>query len=320
MSEAARSAPAISVDMLPAIRAVVVRRKVWAAVGILLLWGVINIGLGVQQYSDVDRLPTEAGTAAAMARLVACAGIVAGGVLAAFAVFGAVTRHPRTIMLTGVSLIVAGVWNAAFPLIVQAALRVRVQGEAGWAVFGLLQVLTGLREARKYRRIASWLPEMRAVGREGRAAAAAALRRFVRLDEDYFTCLLRVGAADRSFLSASPHPVLCRGQLFDEQAVLVSRNRAECLTISRDAAAAGVYKKDGKARIRTDAGRRQLSFGPLSALSFKAWAGVAVTPADLHRAVRTGNGTLGLLGAFLAAGDPALRIEALGNLPRVSRD
>lgn len=313
----------LSEDMLPAIRANVLTRKVWMSVGFLLLWGIVNLLFWLAPTAEGDdfALPAISGDSFLWLVFLYGTGVI-GATMILFAAFGAITRHPRTIILAGASVVLVGVWNIIVPLLILAAVHTEAQTVApdyASIVIGAIQVIWGVREMHKYSLMSAWLPEIATVTPEQQSRIKQHLKKFVKLNEDYSESRIQAAVSDRSFLSRGRREFY-RGQLFDSRAIMVSKGLGNCLCIDRDSVAAGRFNDKAMMKVKTDQGFRQFTLGPLSVLSMKQWAGVAVTEKDIQRLVRSKKATLRIIRPFLEDGDPLLRISALKSLKSIRKD
>ncbi|MCK4625847.1 MAG: HEAT repeat domain-containing protein [Phycisphaerae bacterium] len=313
----------ISEEMLPAIRANVLARKVWMSVGFLLLWGVVSLLFWLSPAAEGGDfgLPEIPGDSVLLFVLLYGIGAI-GAIMVLFAAFGVITRHPRTIILAGVSVVLVGAWNIIVPFLIQATLRTegeKVAMDYASIVIGAVQIFWGVREIRKYSLISAWLPEIATVTPEQRSRMKQHLKKFVKLKEDYFESRIQAVITDRGFMSGGRRTGY-RGQIFDGRVMMISKGLGECLCIDRDSTAAGRFNDRAVVKVETDHGFRQLALGPLSVLSMKQWAGVLVTEKDIQRLVKNKKATLRIIKPFLEDEDPLLRISVLKSLKSIGRD
>jgi len=269
--------PRLTAEMLPGIRAVVLSRKILGSVCSLFLWGAVNLGLCVLNWEENAKLLEEATNPSVFAYIL-CYGVAGIGVtMLCFAAFGAITRHPRTILLGAVSVILVGIWNILLPWVIALALGgggAAAAGAAPAAVIGLIQIAWGIREYRKHLAIAAWSAEAESVSPGQRKDVKKRLSAFVKTDEDFFAGRIRAIVRDGGFLSAGVKNGY-RGQLLDEQAVIVCKDLGDCFCVSRHEAQIAHYNDRGMTKIQTDTGTRQLTLGAVSVLTLKSWAGIA---------------------------------------------
>ena len=312
----------ISQDMLPAISAVVIRRKVWWAIGWLLLWGLFNLVLGLLNVeANLEYLRGFPSPPVLLYILFLGAPAVGAGMIL-FGLYGAMTLRPRTIRLEGLAIIGAGTWNIASLLLTMAVLRrygVEMENIGGSLFFGVIQLVYGVRELRKYAAISGRIAEAETIEPPERDRIRTHLRAFAKTDEDFFDNRIKLFAADRTFLSRGGRKGF-RGQLLDDMAIMVSKGLDDCLCIPRETFQAARYSNRPKVKVKTDQGERHLTLGPVSVLVLKQWAAVPVTPKDIQRAVKAGKASARLMRVFLSDESEALRVAALEGLMGAKKD
>ena len=297
------------VAALPAVRAVVLGRKVWLSVGFLAFWGLVNVLIWL-----ADRQTLEEGGIDPWALppfefvLIHGVGII-GGVMLLFGLYGALSQTPKTMLLSAVSILFVSGWNFAVPLVLLASRR--AEPDVLYAfVLAAVQLGVGLQEMRRYRRTTHWLEEVGAVTPEQHRAERRFLKRFVRLDESFEEGRVRVGVRDRTFLSGG-RTWLYRGQIDGDVLILISRHLADCLCIFRDEMRQVSFGRKGSVKMRTEQGPRQLTFGPASSIAVKLCADLPVTEGDIAWAAKARKATGTMLQTFLASEHPAHRLAAL---------
>jgi hypothetical protein len=308
--------PRLTEPMLPATRAIVVRRQMRGAIIVSAVLGAISmailtVGLPVWSW----RPDPEEGSALVVLIVISGMAVFGGGMLI-LALYGLITRDPRTILLARAWVTLLAV---LFLIIVGLGGRPWRQGwiDAVCCLMMLGVVVTavdgGIVEMRRSVRILSWIPEIEAVSPEEFARVDRILRDFVACDEDIFEGrILTTGTGKRQLRPGFPKG--CRGQLVENGAILVAKECEECFTIARQALHAASYNDRGGVVVQTDAGRKRLSLGPQSTLSVKQWAGVAVTAKDIARAVKRKKAPAPVLSLFLAADDAAVRLAVLAGM------
>ena len=310
----------ISPSMLPATRAIVLNRKVWKAIGILLFFGAMNL------VSDIFAFQGGAySQAAARPRLLAIlywCGVAVRSVTLLLGLVALANPHPRTLRFDGIAIIIMGVWCLLWPFLAMIVYRVEgmeAEFEYGLLIAGGFQIAFGIRELRRFNRVASWLPDAEKVTPGQISAVKLRLKAFVKQDESFNDARIKGAVADRAFLGRGNKKHF-RGRLFDDQAIVVAKQLDDCYCISRQDAAAANYKKSGGLDFPTDQGIRTLWFGELSRVIFKLWAGAPVSQGDLRRVVTMRMATIELLKVFLSGEDPLLRTVAVGGLQNFRDD
>ena len=304
--------------MLPAIRAVITRNKVWRAVGFLLGWGLFNTCIWCSHWDD-GRSYLDQGPVA----MLLFYGVVAIGVtMILFGLFGLFTQHPKTIQLAGLSIMLVGIWNVALPFLLTAALGRGIHrlpdGAGGLLIIGFIQIVIGAYEKRSYDRIRPWLAEIATVSPEHQQQVKVYLKKFVKLDEDFFAQRLRATVADIRFLT--PHrPQGYRGRICGEVAILVSKFLSDCLCLHREEIRAGRLSDRGVAKVRTAHGKHQLTMGPVSVICIKRWIGLQLTEKDVVRASRVKSATPALMAVLLADELPSVRMAVLESLQKFGK-
>ena len=312
--------PGLTKEMLPAVRAAVVRRNIWMAVGFLVFWGIIN-SLGILMISLGSGEPGSDPALANSAPLtvVDYVGLAIGPVMLLMGLYGTVTRRPGTILLAGVCVLCVGIWNLFFMLWTLDIKSAEAPSNPFWLAIGIFQIVWAIQEMKRYGIVRSWLAEIVSVTAEQRKAMADHITAFTMADEDYFQWRIKAFLNDVGFFVRGVRRS-CRGQLLDDVAILITKNRRQCLCIQRRDAAIGKYNNNSAARVQTDHGPRRLTFGELSVISFKQWAGVGVTEKDLRRAISKKKASAALLSSFAAAGPTRFRVLALGALATFRKD
>lgn len=294
----------LSEEMLPAIKAVVIRRRTWLAIGWLALWGLANVGIFLM-------LRQEFGTLARTGPgwwMVVGIGVISGLMLLS-AGFGLLTRHPRTIQAGAAMVGVVGMWNVATSLH-----SIQATGEEPrWIVIGVFQVLFAVREIAIARRILSWLPETEGVGEDLRRQTHRQVQQFCKLPEDYDQGRLALTLRDKAFLSQGVAKG-CRGQVLDGMVLLVTRRLDDCICLTPEQVRAGTFTAAGL-RVTTHRGPCVLRFGPASQVRLKQWAQLGVSEKELQAAMKRKEASMRLLETFLASPAPQHRLEVVRALP-----
>lgn len=312
----------ISLDMLPAIWAVVIRRKVWWAVGWLLFWGLFNLGMGLVNVEANLEYLRQFPTPPVLLYILFLGASAVGAGMILFGLYGTMTLRPQTIRLEGLAIIGAGTWNIASLLLTMAVLRrygVEMENIGGSLFFGVIQLVYGARELRKYAAISGRIAEADTIQPPERDRIRTHLRAFVKTDEDFFDSRIKLFVTDRTFLSRGGRKGF-RGQLLDDMAILVSKGLDDCLCIPREAFQAARYNDRARAKVKTDQGERHLTLGPVSVLTLKRWAAVPVSPKDIQRAAKAGKPSTRLMRVFLSDESAALRVAALEGLMGAKQD
>ena len=312
----------LTVDMVPAVRAAVVARRVWVSILSLLAWGLVN-GLVWHFAHEETRGLLAEGTTSPVVRLLLGYGVL--GIAAAmvlFALYGAVTRHVRAVVLGAVAVILVGLWNIFIPLLILGALTepgVPSVPDVGSMALGAIQLIWGVQEYRKYLFLCSWSAEAKSARPEEKWRVKHVLKAFLKGDEDFFAGRIRAVGKERQFLSAAVKRGY-RGQLFEESGVLVSRHLKDMICFTKGQAAGAIYTDRASVTLQTDVGKRRLALGPVSVLAMKSWAGVAPNEKDITRVVSKNKASVKLLGPFLAHERPDVRAASLRALKRLRSD
>jgi hypothetical protein len=313
-AQAAISSPALALDMVPSIRAVVRDRKVLFSAGTLALWGTLNLLIWYgAYYANRDAFR-------AMSRISPLVYVFQYGILGLAgtmllgAVHGLITRRPETILMESAVLTLVGVWNLAIPWLEAGAFTrggYPSQPNMGTLIMGAVQVFWGIREGIRYRGMRAWSDAIRTVTRERRREAGRLLTAFFQADEDLLAGRFKAFVEEGGFFARSVRKGY-RGQLLDEKALVISKRRDDFLIVSRlEAQGAKYHPRQGTGWIQTDMGVRKFQFGPLSAVVFKRWAGLSPTEADLKRAARKGHAPADVLAIYMKDPSVTLRIAAL---------
>lgn len=312
------SIPRLSLEMLPAIRANVRAKKIWVAAGWLLLWGVVNLLVYLADRDMRKKLLGEISNPSVFLYIL----LYGVGVIAWFmiisSVFGIATGHPYTILMDGLVIVFVGAWNVLHPFLLAIALKEHGYRLEGYYVniIGIAQIFCGLRELRRYQFIRAWASEIAGTTIEHRTQVKKLLKAFVKLDEDHAQQRLRAVYRDRSFLSFGVTKGM-RGMILDDDVILVSKRLDDCFCFTRAECGVGKYNDRGMAKIRTAEGTRQFTFGPVSALLFKSWAGIEIFPKEVRRLVKAKKATVAALRPLLERPEAVLRVEAAQALKAV---
>jgi len=312
----------ISRDMLPAIWAVVIRRKVWWAIGWLLFWGLFNLVPSLMYLEEnLEYLRGFSSPPVLLYILVLGVPAIGAGMIL-FGIHGAVTLRPQTIRMEGLTIIGAGIWNIASLVLTIVILRkygVEMENTSTPGIIGAFQIIYGARELRKYAAISGRIPEAATVEPQEQDRIKGILKSFAKTDEDFFDTRIKLFAFDRTFLSSGGRKGF-RGQLLDDVAILVAKGLDDCLVIPRETFQAAPYDNKPRTKVPTDQGERQMTLGPISVLTLKRWAGVPVTPRDIQRAAKTGKVSARLMRVFLSDESADLRVAALEGLTGAKKE
>jgi len=299
-------------DMLPAIRACVVRRQVLLSAATLLILG----GLPLAAFSArrTDRHNAEPPSEGA--DLYIYAEVAVGAAMVSVALVGIVRRHPRSILHHGVLLLAVG---AVFLIVGLIDLVTSLMGEgriSGPAViiYGGASMWSGIRLIRRYGQLASWLSEAGNVSAEERKRMQELFGAFVRSGEDYFSGRVRADVVEKPIFIHRSGRRPYWGQLLENNAILIAKTMSNCLFIRRQDAREGYFASRGRVRVKTDQGEKRMTVRTLSVLTLKRWADIPIVKEDIRLAVKRKKATPALLRHFLS--DPAaeLRLAALEGL------
>ena len=300
-------------DMIPAIRASVVQKRIWQSIWSLLVWGILNLLLGFnfllllqdEKVWDIwEDWPV-------LEWVVFNGGLIIALTMILLSFYGMITRHPRIILIDGCMVGLTGLWNIGVYVLVLAATGGRLYLNLFW---GVLQVYWGIKEFRKHKIVVDWAKETTHISREEKKLIGAIIRMYNMGEEDFFTGRLM---AKITFAKGIGHETrrLYFGKLCPEAGILVSSRMDGYLRIRRETACLAVYGKNGRVNFNTELGKRKVQFGVLSTLAWKKWAGVRITPDDLHRLLRRGKLSLEMLRIFMRDENPRIRKAVVKLLP-----
>jgi len=291
------------------------------AVAFLLFWGVVNVLIRLMPVDEADDfgLPDMTGASAAVI-VQYYGGLALGWIMLLFGAFGLATVRPKTILLAGVSIILAGLWLVVVAVTVIAVVGVAEPFEdlVNLFLLVLLQLICGWQEIKVYRRVQQWLPALGDVGPDDRRWVKRRVKDFLKADEDPPRGRIRAVFIDRRFLGWGMRQAM-RGQLLDGQALLVVKNFSEAWAVTPEQAQAAQYGRYGGVKFH-DAGRWwQMNLTPASMIAWKRWAQVDPTAEDVKRLGRKGS-AVAALRTVLEIAPPAVRAAALKALRRFRKD
>ena len=188
-----------------------------------------------------------------------------------------------------------------------------------WLAFvGLVQVIWATRQFARYARIKQMGRRSAATNAKQRKSMKARLKVFMREDEDFQTNWLKLSIQERAILAVGPTHGF-RGQLMPDKAILVARLLHDCHCIDRDAARGFTYKSNGRTAPKLGGGNVLIRFGPISAISWRLWAGIELRPDDLRAAAKARKLSPELVMAILRQAGPESRALAVAAIPAIRR-
>lgn len=305
-------------DMLPAIKANVLGKRVWLAALSLAAWGALTLAIWGANFTD-ETVRKVSAISVPLWILFNGAGIL-GAVMLLLAAYGFIARDPRVMLMDALTVGAVGIWSVVASFLLSPALAqhgYQAEGQDGLVV-GCVQVLWAYREYRKRLAVAKWQSETLAVAPEVKAAVAVTMKNFAKCDEGFVEGRIQATVGDKDFLAHGRSKVY-RGQLLETRAIMVSRSRDDCLIVNRADARLLPYKR-GMTKVQTEQGLKQFTFGPASVLAWKLWAGASVLEEDIRNLARRKKANLAILSVFLAGEDAGLKLASLAALKRVRGD
>ena len=313
----------IEKDMLPGIRAVVLRRKIWASVGSLAAWGILNLLLWLPAWEEDQKLLDSIPDVPMLLYVLLYGVAVIGATMLVMAIVGALRPRSSVIALDASAVALVGAWNAAWPfvaMVVGRKLGFKVEFDSTWLVLGICQLAWSFRQWRTYREVSGWAPQVAGVGPEEYGRIKKHLSAFVKQDEDYFAGRIAGFVSDRGFLTPGVRKGF-RGQVLDDVMILVSKRLDECLRVRWEDAASATYSgAHPRTRVMTEGGLKLLTLGALSVLAVKQWAGLPPTEKDIQRIVKKKKASARLLAMLLGRDDPTFHLIVLGAVGRLRGD
>lgn len=299
----------LTADMLPAIKAVVFRKVILTASGWTLFLGAMGL------LSSVEHMDESAGVFGYVT-------LLTGLLLIGMGLYCLVKNSAAILMFDAVVVGIAGVGFIAGAILGFSVLTEREPNDRINPIFqafvGLVQIIWATRQFARHSRIERMGQRTAAITAEQRKAMKADLQAFVRQDEDFETSLLRMSITERATLSVG-HTHGFRGQLLPDQAILVAKLLNDCHCIDRDVARGFTYKSNGRALAKLADGKVQIRFAPISAVSWKLWAGVELRPDDLRSATKARKLSPELVMAILRQAGPESRALAVAAIPVIRR-
>jgi HEAT repeats len=282
--------PELTEENLPEIRAIVLRKRTWYALGWLMANGALITLASLALWPGVmDVLnQMEKPMPWLLGLLIFNGGGLIGLGLLIQGVVGLVKMSARVIRWVGIFIMVAGAWNILVPFLGQVMLRRygwEVEIKEGTVLFGTFQLVVGFLQMRVYRRFRGWFATAQGVDPDQRIEFDRRLRGILSEDEAFDAGWIKGRVRDRSFLNCEPLRGF-RGCLTKDNAILVTRNRSNCFVISREEVAEAGIEQLNAVRLDAESGPTTLRLGPQSTLAVACWAGLPVTGKQIRAAVK----------------------------------
>ena len=259
-------------EMIPTLHSVVRERAVKGSIYSLLIWGTINLGFWLFLGADDRRFLSALPRASTDIFLLANGGAIIGASMLLLGTLGMLIRVPAVLLFDGVSLLLVGMWNAAFDFLAMSALQrygYSVKpGMTVWIMLGASQFIWGLRQLLRYRRVSSWSGA--AVPQHEMEQFKRALSARVKQPQDASVGRLQATIHLRGIVAQTEDYV---GWIDSDCAIFVSRRLDNCFVIEKSTAQHLTSGKNGTLRLATDAGMKSITFEPQSLAALQRWAG-----------------------------------------------
>lgn len=304
----------LSGDMIPAIRASIVQKRVWQSIWSLMGWGLLFLFFRFDAFLFIQDNNFAWNATSVLETIAVTGGFLIPLSMVLMSFYGMVTRHPRLILLDGSMVGLNGLWNMGLFVLFFTL------GETNyWYLFwGVIQIHWGLKEFKRHKVVASWAKETAHVTQEAKDLVKSIIKRYRLKHEDFFAGRLVAKVVLKKGFFSEIKRRYC-GNICPEASIMVSDKMDRYLHISREDAFVAVYKKEGRVDFQTELGENKVKFQVLSLLAWKKWAGVAIIPHDLQRLVREKKLSLDILRVFMRDENPEIRKTVLKLLPRLRK-
>ena len=312
--------PQLTKDILPAVRANVLAKKIRNSAGWLFFWGIMTVvasGFFVSFYAgEAPPTPEPPAEPSTIAIFIQYGQIVLGLVLIVFALFCWWAKKPKTILLEAQFLIFVGIANIVSSFLDN---KLPFGNSSGFYfafesfIIGVMQLFYGLRQKRHYKELLKWDTEAQTIHQEEIRRVKTLVREFLKGNDDFFAGRIRLRVSIGNFLLCETAKD-CRGHLFDDVAIIISRSMDSYFCIPKTVANTSAVNARGMAKIMTKFGKKRFTFDPVSILAWKRWASLPVTEMDIRRIVKRKKASLEILRVFLNDENPKLRAVALVSL------
>lgn len=299
----------LTTDMIPAIEAVVFRKVILTAAGWTLVLGAMGL------LSSVPHSDESVG-------VFGYASMLTGLLLIGMGLYCLVRNSAALLLLDAIVVGIAGVIFIAGAILGFSVLPEQEPGDRFMQVYqafiGLVQVIWATRQFARHSRIERMGQRSAATTIEQRKSMKAHLQAFMREDEDFEQGWLRMSITERANLAVG-HTHGFRGQMMHDKAILVAKLLNDCHCVDRDDARGFTYKSNGRAVTKLAGGKVLIRFAPISAISWKLWAGMELRPDDLRNAAKARKLSSELVTAILRQAGPESRALTVAAIPAIRR-